>query len=143
MLRYIDLEAADSQQLMVMQFPCEVLVKNILPAIRAIMVKELNTTHRISQKDIAELLGITQPSVSYYLRGERGQKAIEIIKTKTRETYQKILELTERLAKAEVTTEELLKFICDICLRVRPLYIQEVCPDKFKFIKDWNVCFQE
>jgi len=142
-LRYIDLEAADSQQLMVMQFPCEVLVKNILPAIRAIMVKELNTTHRISQKDIAELLGITQPSVSYYLRGERGQKAIEIIKTKTRETYQKILELTERLAKAEVTTEELLKFICDICLRVRPLYIQEVCPDKFKFIKDWNVCFQE
>ncbi|NVM55654.1 MAG: helix-turn-helix domain-containing protein [Candidatus Helarchaeota archaeon] len=126
-----------------MQFPCEILVKNILPAIRAIMVKELNEKYGKSQKEIANLLGITQPSVSYYLHGERGGKAINIIKDSTKETYQTILGLAEKLVTGNLTTEKLLKQICTICMEVRPVYIQEVCPDKFDFLKDWNVCFME
>lgn len=106
------------------------------------MVKELHK-RGIAQKEIANMLGITQPSVSYYLHGERGGKAIEIIKKKTKETYDTILDLTNRLQKAEITTEAMLKEVCGICMKVRPVYIQEVCPDKFEFINDWNICFKE
>ncbi len=126
-----------------MQFPCEILVKNILPAIRAIMVRELHQTYKIQQKDISKLLGITQPSVSYYLHGERGGKAVDIIKGKTKETYDFILHLVKKLVNSEITTEGILKEICTICMKVRPIYIQEVCPDKFEFLNDWHVCFKE
>ena len=127
---------------MKMQFPCEILVKNILPAIRAIMVKELSQKYNKSQKEIAELLGITQPSVSYYLHGERGERAIDIIK-ETKKTHDKILELLEGLVVGHITCNNLLKEICTICLEIRPIYIQKVCPDKFEFLKDWTVCFKE
>lgn len=126
-----------------MQFPCEILVKNILPAIRAIMVKELFEKYDKPQKEIAELLGVTQPSVSYYLHGERGGKAIEIIKEETKDIYQKILDLTEQLVTEKITTPELLKEICGICMKVRPLYIQRVSPNKFEFLNEWNVCFKD
>jgi len=126
-----------------MQFPCEILVKSILPAIRAIMVRELYQTYKIQQKEISKLLGITQPSVSYYLHGERGGKAVNIIKSKTKETYDYILQLVKKLVNSEITTEEILKEICTICMNVRPVYIQEVCPDKFKFLNEWQMCFKE
>ncbi len=126
-----------------MQFPCEILVKNILPAIRAIMVRELRQTYKIQQKEISQLLGITQPSVSYYLHGERGGKAVAIIKNKTRATYDYILTLVKKLVDSEITTEGILKEICTICMEVRPVYIQEVCPDKFGFLSDWQVCFKD
>ena len=126
-----------------MQFPCEILVKNILPAIRAIMVKELFEKYNKPQKEISELLGVTQPSVSYYLHGERGGKAIEIIKEETKDIYKRILDLTEQLVNDHISTPELLKEICSICMKVRPIYIQRVSPDKFGFLKEWNVCFKE
>jgi predicted transcriptional regulator len=125
-----------------MQFPCEILVKNILPAIKAIMVKELHETYSNSQKEIANLLGITQPSVSYYLHGARGVKAIEIIK-ENKTVYQSIIEITERFANSKIATKELLKEICSICLEIRPAIIEKVSPEKFEFLKDWNVCFIE
>ena len=125
-----------------MQFPCEIIVKNILPAIRAIMVKELNEKYNKSQKEIAELLGITQPSVSYYLHGERGERAINVIR-ETKKTHDKILELLENLVTGNMTCNCLLKELCTICLEIRPIYLQKVCPEKFEFMKDWNVCFME
>ncbi|MHA1275670.1 MAG: transcriptional regulator [Candidatus Helarchaeota archaeon] len=117
-------------------------MKNILPAIKALMVKELNTKWGKSQKEIAKLLGITQPSVSYYLHGERGGKAVEIIKA-DKKTFEIISDLAKKLVITEIATEEILKAICTICLKIRSTYIQKVCPDKFEFLEDWNVCFRE
>lgn len=126
-----------------MQFPCEVLVKNILPAIRAIMVKELKEKHGKTQKEIAQLMGITQPSVSYYLHGERGGAAIELIRNKTKDAFETIIRLVDKLVAGNISTEEMIREICGICMVVRPLYIEEVCPEKFEFIKEWNICFKE
>ena len=72
-----------------MRFPCEDLVKYVIPAIRAIIVKELNQKYEKNQIEIANLLSITQPSVSYYLRGERGERGAKIIEKTS--TYHKIL----------------------------------------------------
>jgi predicted transcriptional regulator len=60
-----------------MTVPCEFVVKSVLPAIRALIAKELRHTHFMKQVQIASLLGVTQSAVSQYLRSYRG-KAINI-----------------------------------------------------------------
>ncbi len=52
--------------------PQEVEVWYILPAIRSALSKELSG--RLSQKQIAQILGITEPAVSQYIKGKRGTK---------------------------------------------------------------------
>ncbi len=52
--------------------PQEVEVWYILPAIRSALCKELS--EKLSQKQIAALLGITEPAVSQYIKGKRGTK---------------------------------------------------------------------
>lgn len=44
----------------------------ILPAIRALIAKELLETHKLKQEDVAKKLGVTQPAVSQYKREVRG-----------------------------------------------------------------------
>ncbi len=51
--------------------PCETAVWHILPAIRSEVAKEL-TKCGLSQKEISERLGITQPAVSQYMTSKRG-----------------------------------------------------------------------
>ncbi|NVM52880.1 MAG: helix-turn-helix domain-containing protein [Candidatus Helarchaeota archaeon] len=111
-----------------MQFPCETLAKDIIPAIRAIMVKELKEKYNKPQKEIAKILGITETSVSYYIRGTRGGKAIKIIEES--EMYETLIELTDNLANNNSNHEEVIHKICSICSKVRPIYIKEVNSDK-------------
>ena len=105
-----------------MRFPCEDLVKHVIPAIRAIIVKELNQKYEKNQIEIANLLSITQPSVSYYLRGERGDRGAKIIEKTS--SYQKILDLTERIIKGTADEIDLLKFFCDVCSELRPHFME-------------------
>ncbi len=55
-----------------MMLPQEVEVWYILPAIRSALCREL--AGKLSQKQIAALLGITEPAVSQYIKGKRGNK---------------------------------------------------------------------
>jgi predicted transcriptional regulator len=55
-----------------MMLPQEIEVWYILPAIRSALCHELSG--RLSQKQIAALLGITEPAVSQYIKGKRGSK---------------------------------------------------------------------
>ncbi len=52
--------------------PCEIIVQAIIPAIRSELVRILFNVHGIKQTEIAEKLGITQPAVSQYITGSRG-----------------------------------------------------------------------
>lgn len=63
---------------------CELVAVEFLPAIRALITKELLMTHRLTQTQIAQKMQITQPAVSYYARELRGTKV-------------KILEKNERV----------------------------------------------
>ncbi len=51
---------------------CEIVVKEVLPGVRAMICKELMTKYKLNQSRIAELLGVSQPAVSQYLREIRG-----------------------------------------------------------------------
>jgi predicted transcriptional regulator len=53
---------------------CEVVVSDFLPALRALIAKELIQTYNFTQQEVAKKLKITQPAVSYYLHELRGTK---------------------------------------------------------------------
>ncbi len=55
-----------------MILPCEVAVKSVVPAIKALMAKELVEQHGLKQDQVAEILGISQSAVSKYSRKIRG-----------------------------------------------------------------------
>lgn len=61
-----------------MKTPCEVVVKYILPEVRALVAKILESEYNLTQQDIAQKLGITQAAVSYYLSNKRAKKLKEI-----------------------------------------------------------------
>ncbi len=63
-----------------MRTPCEVVVRQILPAFRAIVAKSLIENHSFSQKRAAGVLGTTQASISYYLNSKRGAGLIDRLK---------------------------------------------------------------
>jgi predicted transcriptional regulator len=110
---------------------CEVIVTSILPAIRSILTRELMGDYRLTQKETADLLGLTQPAISQYQKECRGAKV------KLLEKQPKIMKMIDELAK-DVSTGKIrpkqlqLKF-CGICKTVRENKIicklhQDVCP---------------
>ncbi|MHA1145185.1 MAG: transcriptional regulator, partial [Candidatus Helarchaeota archaeon] len=98
-----------------MLFPCEFVVKKILPAIRAAIVKELYETYHLKQQEIAKKLGITQPSVSLYLSGDRGgfNEVFEKIDKKV------IKSLVDELMKEESAETHVMREICSQCMQLR------------------------
>lgn len=53
-----------------MLMPCEVVIKEFLPAMRANITKILASKHHLTQAEIASQLGLTQAAVSKYLSGD-------------------------------------------------------------------------
>ena len=50
--------------------------------VRSIITRELLEKYNFSQKEVAEVLGVTQPAVSQYKRSCRGSDAMELEKNK-------------------------------------------------------------
>lgn len=99
-----------------MSVPCEVAVKCVLPVIRAMIAKELTTTHRLKQAETATLLGVSQPAISLYYRRIRGN-AIDL----DRDTdVRKIVRLTaESLAENRFSHMQLSQVYCEACRTIR------------------------
>ncbi len=77
-------------------------------------MKELYHKYEVSQSKIAEKLGITQASVSYYLHGERGSIGSDLI-YKYQQVKEKLLALSENIAMKSATPESLVNDICELC----------------------------
>ncbi len=96
---------------------CEVMVTQILPAIRALVARKLVEKHGFSQKAAAEKLGTSQPAISQYSREIRGYKN-HIIKSDP-----KIMEMidiiAERVSRGELSQEMLTMEFCNICRYMR------------------------
>ena len=52
--------------------PCEVGVKTVLPAVKAMMARSIVEKHGLNEKQTADLLGLSQSAVSRYVGKERG-----------------------------------------------------------------------
>ncbi|MCF3652867.1 MAG: helix-turn-helix domain-containing protein [Aigarchaeota archaeon] len=62
-----------------MRFPCEISARYVIPALRLMIAKKLIEEHNLTQAEVAELLGVTQPSISHYLNSKRGVKMARIL----------------------------------------------------------------
>ena len=61
-----------------MLLPAEIESKTLIPALRAILAKNLAEKHQIREDEISKMLGVTQAAISNYIRGTRGDP--ELIK---------------------------------------------------------------
>ena len=94
---------------MQMKSPCEEIVWNVLPSIRAATAEEL-IKRGISQKEVSRMLGITPPAVSQYLSKKRGYN-VEF----REDIRQAIGTLADDLIKEDIKGTDLVKRICSIC----------------------------
>ena len=61
-----------------MLLPAENESKTLIPALRAILAKNLAENHNVREDEISKMLGVTQAAISNYIRGTRGDP--ELIK---------------------------------------------------------------
>jgi len=95
-----------------MLLPAEIESKSLIPALRAILAKDLAKKHNIREDEISRLLGVTQAAVSNYIRGIRGDpKLIEKL-LEEKQVASMITEITDNLASDNAYTPlSLSKFI--------------------------------
>jgi len=99
-----------------MLMPCEVVVKSLVPSIRSAIAKELTETYGLKQKEVANLLGVTQTAVSKYTRRVRGT----VVKVEDVEEVQPIFkETVVLLANRNISRYELAGRFCEICEIIR------------------------
>ncbi|MGZ4904901.1 MAG: transcriptional regulator [Halobacteriota archaeon] len=91
--------------------PCEIAIWHILPTIRSEVSKEL-VKFGLSQKEISERLGVTQPAVSQYMTSKRGTNV---------DLNSEVRVLIRSLAHdvAEESDIDLNVRMCEICTRIK------------------------
>ena len=83
---------------MIMLLPAEIESKTLIPALRAILAKNLAENHNVREDEISKRLGVTQAAISNYIRGTRGDP--ELIKKliAEKQVYEMINEISSDLA---------------------------------------------
>jgi predicted transcriptional regulator len=96
--------------------PCEVGVKTILPAVKAIMARSIVKKHGLNEKQTADLLGLSQSAVSRYVGRERGN-LIDI--ESTTEVVTLIEQMAIQLIKQPDNKKVFLTLFCQTCQVIR------------------------
>ncbi|MFC2154479.1 transcriptional regulator [Candidatus Altiarchaeota archaeon] len=95
-----------------MKLPCESAVWYTLPNIRADLAREL-VKQDMSQKEVAEKLGITPSAISQYLHKKRGGKNMSST------PYKKKIKETAKKIREGVGEKQLEEIICQCCMMCR------------------------
>ncbi len=93
-------------------------MKESLPTLRSLIVKDLIEKYDFSQVEVADKLGMTQAAISQYVSSKRGMK-----KTTKLEKSLKIKKMAHQIAK-DIAENKLNNFdvtsrLCDLCLAHR------------------------
>jgi len=97
--------------------PCEVGVKTVLPAVKAIMARNIVTNHGLNEKQTADLLGLSQSAVSRYIGRERGSNLVAI--ENTPEVLNLIDQMILSLIKEPDNKRQVLELFCQTCTTIR------------------------
>lgn len=96
--------------------PCERIVAEILPTIRAKLALTILGRYGLSQIETAELLGVTQAAVSQYTTGRRGdEKVLDEFPDIDDEITGMAAKLVEGIGSDERET-----MLCGICRMCQP-----------------------
>ena len=112
-----------------MLLPCEVGVKTVLPAIRALMARTIMENHGMKEQQVAEILGLSQSAISRYTTKERGN----IITIENVPEVQTLIDKMVNLLLYEKShkTTEVLETFCQICKIIREKGLMcELCQKK-------------
>jgi uncharacterized protein len=96
--------------------PCEVGVKTVLPAVKAIMARSIVEKHGYNEKQTGDLLGLSQSAVSRYLARERGNL---ITIENTAEVLELIDQMVISLIKEPQDKASVLELFCKTCITIR------------------------
>ena len=110
--------------------PCYLMVNRVFPAVKILTARILSEKYGKTQKEIAKELNLSQSMVSRYLNEK---------KTFNKEIFRISEKIAEKLAFAlnkEVSTPEILEFLCTTCFELRKN--REIC--SLHKISDCNVC---
>jgi len=95
---------------------CEIIVADILPALRALITKELMQLG-LNQIQIAKKLGITQPAVSHYMRELRGQRVKLLMSNES--VIEAVKILAHEIATGSMEAADMHIKLCGICKKIR------------------------
>lgn len=91
---------------------CEIIVKDVLPGLRSAVARSLAEDYKLSQSEIARLLGVSQPSISQYLRKLRGREK-SIVDNKI--VGDEVKKLCQNIYEKKLSQEQLIAEFCSIC----------------------------
>ncbi len=123
-----------------MIIPCEVAAKSVIPALRAMVARELMETYGMKQELVAERLGVTQAAVSKYRHQVRGE-AVEL------ESAEEVRGMTENIASTIANHSpplEISRRLCQACTDIRALGLMcETCRrvDSSWDVEHCTICF--
>lgn len=124
-----------------MKLPCEIAVKSVVPAIRALLARELLEIHGMNQSEAANLIGITQTAISKYVHHVRGRTLSVEGERKVR---LRIEETAIALANGNLKAKELPLQICGTCKLIRRQGLMcELCKraNPTLIVEECNLCF--
>jgi predicted transcriptional regulator len=100
-----------------MQLPCEVGVKTVVPAIRALLAKKLVDQHGMNESQTAMVLGLSQSAISRYKTKNRGN----ILTIDTEPDVQLLLDQMIQLLLygKPLETFKILDIFCETCSLIR------------------------
>ncbi len=96
-----------------MRPPCEIVVWYVIPSMRSELAKELLKLG-MKQKEISELLDITQPAVSQYISDKRGH-GIKF----DEKTHGMIRMFAKDLMEQKLEQGDIIRRMCEICKNVK------------------------
>ena len=102
-----------------MLLPSEIESKLLIPAVRAILSKELVIEKGLKEEEVARMLGITQAAVSNYLRGTRGDNELISKLMSLREIMSMIKEISDDLSTNRAYTAKTLSKFIALCNYMR------------------------
>jgi predicted transcriptional regulator len=102
-----------------MLLPSEIESKLLIPAVRAILSKELVIEKGLKEEEVARLLGITQAAVSNYLRGTRGDNELIAKLLSLSEIMSMIKEIRDDLSTNRAYTAKTLSKFIALCNYMR------------------------
>ncbi|WP_405287263.1 transcriptional regulator [Methanobrevibacter sp.] len=118
-----------------MKPPCEIVVWYVIPAIRSELAKELLNLG-MKQKDVSELMDITQPAVSQYITDKRGS-GIKL----DDQVRGMVQEFARELSEGEATKADLIPRTCKICKNVKTAdVLVQLGIDKSELGEDCQTC---
>jgi predicted transcriptional regulator len=102
-----------------MLLPSEIESKLLIPAVRAILSRELVIEKGLKEEEVARMLGITQAAVSNYLRGTRGDNELISKLMSLSEIMSMIKEISDDLSTNRAYTAKTLSKFIALCNYMR------------------------